>query len=259
MHTTLECQTLFNEFVEFISHKNDIHVGEIKKNTPTKDIDDKVRELEISYENDSSILIKVPGHRPIPYDCRHLGFRDSQTRAWKFFIEVVSSNDHQFNFGPAYEYYSEGTRKKRAKIKHYDARWKLCDEVCKRLRKFFAKEFGWVFPKDYKLYERNLLGPEGERRFKFQISNPNSFKTSPAVEDTFSELEELDLLSEIQKFQKEYMLTQESEDDIPVELFAALKVGQEKFGWPENHFKEMIGWPEKYEEEIVYEEKIVAK
>ena len=79
------------------------------------------------------------------------------------------------------------------------------------------------------------------------------------MEDNFSELEELDLLSEIQKFQKEYMLNQESEDDIPVELFAALKVGQEKFGWSENHFKEMIGWPEKYEEEIVYEEKIVAK
>ncbi len=55
------------------------------------------------------------------------------------------------------------------------------------------------------------------------------------------------------------MLNQESEDDIPVELFAALKVGQEKFGWSESHFKEMIGWPEKYEEEIVYEEKVVAK
>ena len=46
---------------------------------------------------------------------------------------------------------------------------------------------------------------------------------------------------------------------VPVELFAALKVGQKKFGWSESHFKEMIGWPEKYEEEIVYEEKVVAK
>ena len=73
MNTTVECQVLFHQFVDFISQNKNVSIREIKAATPTNDIDSKVRQLEISHESDSSISIKAPGKKAIPYDCRHLG------------------------------------------------------------------------------------------------------------------------------------------------------------------------------------------
>ena len=50
MNTSVECQVLFHQFVDFISQNKNISVREIKETTPTNDIDSKVRQLEISYE-----------------------------------------------------------------------------------------------------------------------------------------------------------------------------------------------------------------
>ena len=61
MNTTVECQVLFHQFVDFISQNKNISIREIKATTPTNDIDSKVRQLEISYESDSSISIRAPG------------------------------------------------------------------------------------------------------------------------------------------------------------------------------------------------------
>ena len=102
MTTTVECQALFHQFIDFISQNKDFSVRETEKVTPTLDIDREVRRLEISYESDSSVSIKVSGKNKIPYDCRHLGFRDSNTKAWKYFIDVISGDTHSFNWGPAY-------------------------------------------------------------------------------------------------------------------------------------------------------------
>ena len=146
MNTTVECQVLFHQFVDFISQNKNVSIREIKAATPTNDIDSKVRQLEISHESDSSISIRAPGKKAIPYDCRHLGFRDSETKAWKYFMDIVSGNTHSFNWGPAYEH-KENSRV-RLKIKNYDAQWKLCDEICKRLKCFLKGNLDGASQKD---------------------------------------------------------------------------------------------------------------
>ena len=238
MTTTVECQALFHQFIDFISQNKDFSVRETQEVTPTPDIDREVRRLEISYESDSSVSIKVSGKNKVPYDCRHLGFRDSNTKAWKYFMDVLSGDTHSFNWGPAYEH-REGSRV-RIKIKNYDAQWKLCDEICKRLKNFLAKELGWNFPKGYKLYEYVALGPEGERRFKFRINNAKSTSIDFSTEDSLSALEEVDLLSKVQKLHNEFNSDPEFSDSITDELVVALQVGQKKYGWSDKDVKEMV-------------------
>ena len=237
MNTTVECQVLFHQFVDFISQNKNVSIREIKAATPTNDIDSKVRQLEVSYESDSSISIKSPGKKAIPYDCRHLGFRDSETKAWKYFMDIVSGNTHSFNWGPAYEHKEDS--RVRLKIKNYDAQWKLCDEICKRLKSFFEKEFGWNFPKGYKLYEYIALGPDGERRFKFRINNSKTASIDFSSEDNLSALEEVDLLSKVQKLSNDYKSDPELSDGVMDELVVALNVGQKKYGWSDKYVKEM--------------------
>ena len=45
-----------------------------------QELEDKVSQIEISYENDSIIIIKLPGRKPVEYNYRQLGFRSSETR-----------------------------------------------------------------------------------------------------------------------------------------------------------------------------------
>ena len=238
MTTTVECQALFHQFIDFISQNKDFNVRETQEVTPTPDIDREVRRLEISYESDSSVSIKVSGKNKVPYDCRHLGFRDSNTKAWKYFINVISDDTHSFNWGPAYEH-REGSRV-RIKIKNYDAQWKLCDEICKRFKSFFEKEFGWNFPKGYKLYEYIALGPDGERRFKFRINNSKTASIDFSSEDNLSALEEVDLLSKVQKLNNDYKSDPELSDGVIDELVVALNVGRKKYGWSEKKLEEMV-------------------
>ena len=238
MTTTVECQALFHQFIDFISQNKDFSVRETQEVTPTPDIDHEVRRLEISYESDSSVSIKVSGKNKVPYDCRHLGFRDSNTKAWKYFMDVISGDTHSFNWGPAYEH-REGSRI-RIKIKNYDAQWKLCDEICKRFKSFFEKEFGWNFPKGYKLYEYIALGPDGERRFKFRINNSKTASIDFSSEDNLSALEEVDLLSKVQKLNNDYKSDPELSDGVIDELVVALNVGRKKYGWSEKKLEEMV-------------------
>ena len=237
MNATVESQVLFHQFVDFISQNKNVSIRDIKKATPTNDIDNKVRQLEISYESDSSISIKVPGKKSIPYDCRHLGFRDRETKAWQYFIDIISGNTHSFNWGPAYEYREDS--RIRFKIKNYDAQWKLSDEICKRLKSFFEKEFGWTFPKGYKFYEYIPTGPIGERRFKFKTDNSKSASIDFSSEDDLSALEEVDLLSKVQKLSIDYKSDPELSDGVMDELVVALNVGQKKYGWSDQYVKEM--------------------
>ncbi len=239
MSTIVPHQALFNQFVDFMSQRY-ISIGqETQLVEPAENIDDKIRGLEISYENDSSISVKLPGKQSIPYDCRHLGFRDNRAKAWKYFIDILSGNGGKFNFGPAYEY-PEGNRLKRIKIKHYDAQWKLCDEVSKKLLSFFEKEFGWRFSKGHKLYEKIATGPDGERRFKFRVKNSCFSEINKEAEDCFSELDEIALISEINELNNEFSINPECEDDVSSRLVLAVKTGQRKYGWSDDHMMVMV-------------------
>ena len=152
-------------------------------------------------------------------------------------MNILSGNTHSFNWGPAYEHKEDS--RIRLKIKHYDAQWKLCDEICKRLKSFFEKEFGWNFPRGYKLYEYIALGPDGERRFKFRINNLKSASIDFSAEDSLSALEEVELLSKVQKLSDNFKSDPELSDGVMDELVIALNVGQKKYGWSDNYVKEM--------------------
>jgi hypothetical protein len=239
MNPIMQHQALFNQFVDFILQKNVLSVGEIQKSEPMINVDQEVRSLEISYENDSSVSVKLPGKQSVPYDCRHLGFRDSRAKAWRYFIDILSNDGGSFNFGPAYEY-PEGDRLKRVKVKHYDAQWKLCDEVSKKLLSFFEKEFGWRFSKGHKLYEKIATGPDGERRFKFRVKNSCFSEINKEAEDCFSELDEIALISEINELNNEFSINPECEDDVSSRLVLAVKTGQRKYGWSDDHMMVMV-------------------
>ena len=239
MNPIMQHQALFNQFVDFILQKNVLSVGEIQKSEPMINVDQEVRSLEISYENDSSVSVKLPGKQSVPYDCRHLGFRDSRAKAWRYFIDILSNDGGSFNFGPAYEY-PEGDRLKRIKVKHYDAQWKLCDEASKRLLSFFEKEFGWVFPKGYKLYEKVTTGSEGDRKFKFKVVSPYFSNINKEAEADFSELDEIALISEINELNNEFSINPECGGEASSRLVLAIKTGQKKYGWSDNHMRAMV-------------------
>ena len=99
---------------------------------------------------------------------------------------------------------------------------------------------GWNFPKGYKLYEYVALGPEGKRRFKFRINNAKSTSIDFSTEDSLSALEEVDLLSKVQKLHNEFNSDPEFSDSITDELVVALQVGQKKYGWSDKDVKEMV-------------------
>ena len=104
---------------------------------------------------------------------------------------------------------------------------------------FFERELGWNFPKGYKLYEYIALGPDGERRFKFRINNSKSISIDFSSEDSLSALEEVDLLSKVQKLNNDYKSVPDLSDGVMDELVVALNVGQKKYGWSDKYVKEM--------------------
>lgn len=211
------------------------------------DIDREVRGLEVRFENDSTIMIKAHNKPRIPYDCRQLGFRDHRAKAWQFLIEVITEPEHTFNFGTAY-LYPEGRASVRVKNKSYDARWKLCHEACKKLIRFFEKEFGWIFPKDYKLYERVATGPEGTKWFKFKVKNQVVDGIHPDNSERFLEeaglayeaLEELELISEINRLNNDFLINSDDNLRAPDQLAMAFKFGQKRFGWSDEKMRAIL-------------------
>ena len=232
-----ESRKLFKQFLEFISQTH----GQSAEAEITEGIESKVKVLEVSYENDSSVIIReAPNKPPIPYDCRHLGFRDCNTKSWKFLIDVLISDSLSFTFPPAY-HYPEGYRSRRIKNKQYDVQWKLCDEVCKRLLIFFGKELGWTFPKGFKLYERIVTGPEREYRFKFRTRGLGgdlsiTGTTGPIDGDGYDEAK---LLSEISQLNKELTFNPDCHEALD-RLIPCIKYGQETYGWSDDLTRSVI-------------------
>ena len=63
MTTTVECQALFHQFIDFISQNKDFSVRETEKVTPTPDIDREVRRLQsaLSKKNVAENRLKDKG------------------------------------------------------------------------------------------------------------------------------------------------------------------------------------------------------
>lgn len=211
--------------------------------------EEQVRNLEIRFEDDSTIIVKTPKRPAIPYDCRQLGFRDNRAKGWRFFVEILESETHNFNFGAAYSY-PDGSCRNRIKNKEYDAGWKLCNDLCKKLMLFFEREYNLDFPSGFKLYEKNPSGPAGTRRFKFIIRKPSvdSFewpseingKNEEKVRLRYSGFGETELRNEIIGLNSDFSQDSMVHNAAPDHLILAFKVGKENFGWSDDAMKNLL-------------------
>lgn len=210
---------------------------------------ERVKNLEISYENDSAILIKTDSKAAIPYDCRQLGFRDNRAKGWKFFVAILESKTHNFNFGAAYSY-PDGSHRNRIKNKAYDAGWKLCSDLCKKLTLFFEREYNIPFPVGFKLYEKDPSGPTGERRFKFKIGKSASetleWNSEFGAQDEaqarrrYAELDEAELRKEIVKLNSDFTQDSMVHNVAPDYIILASSVGRENFSWSDETMQNIL-------------------
>ena len=200
-------------------------------------LEDKVSRLKISFENDSTILIELPKRKPVEYKYSELGFRSNETKTWKMFINILSSAPYTFEFGTAYFYPDKNKSTNRQKIREYDAKWKLLDELNKKLLAFFRNEFAWEFPHGYKLYDYATLGKNGERRFKFIVQPSPSLDHKVSfseIEKPFLSLDENELIIKIRQ------LNIDDSNELPEVLVAAINVGVENFEWDEKKVLKII-------------------
>jgi hypothetical protein len=205
-------------------------------------LEEKISYSKMVFENDSTILLELPGKPSVEYNCEQMGFRSQTTKTWRMLIDILSFAPHTFNFGVAYSY-PDGSKKNRQKCKGYDAKWKLLDELNKKLLVFFQKEFGWNFPKGYKLYKEDVTARDGDKSFKFIVGVPSSKDQEDPldnVEKRFLSLDENDLTREIKALNNDFSVDSFVHNEPPEFLVAALNVGRSKFDWDDKKVMELI-------------------
>lgn len=146
----------------------------------TKSIDPEVfiRDLQVSYLDNTEVKIQYKGKRK-NCNCELMGFRDSTTQEWRTFLEILEDKKHNGNvykLGPAHVYNETTGEKER--IKDYDKKRHLINEISEKLKHFLAQQYPVCFPPKFKLYEPQLGKGPGVYSFKFRIpSNKPSYKT----------------------------------------------------------------------------------
>ena len=207
-----------------------------------RDLEKQVSQVKVMFENDSTIIVELPGKPAVEYNCKQMGFRSQETKTWKMLIEVLSNVPHTLNFGVAF-IYPDGSRKNRQKCKDYDAKWKLLDELNKKLLVFFKREFNWNFPNGYKFYKIAVTGNDGDKVFKFMVECPSSKDEAvslASIEERFQSLDESDLVKEIVALNDDYSLDSCVHNDPPEFLIAALNVGRNNFDWHDEKVMKII-------------------
>ena len=205
-------------------------------------LEEKISHTKMAFESDSAILLELPGKPPVEYRFKQMGFRSQETKTWRLLIDTLSSLPHTFSFGVAY-IYPDGSKKNRQKCKDYDAKWKLLDELNKKLLTFFKREFNWSFPEGYKLYRDAATGKDGDKSFKFMVAAPSyQDKATPldSIEKRFLSLDEKDLEKEIRELNDDFSVDSFVHNEPPEFLVAALNVGRSKFGWHDEKVMDII-------------------
>jgi hypothetical protein len=243
------------------NRKNNMHNQNISKEVLNK-LEGMVGNIEFIYEDNSTIKIKSnENDNPKFYSWEELGFKSNNVKTWKLLLEILQYPNYGISFGQAYSY-PDGTYKNRLKNKYYDSQWKICDELCKKLKEFLRVEYKFELPNSFKLYKTcNLNGP-GKFRFKFKIKKSNYEKSreKPASQlvipnTEINKITNLKIMSNNEGF---YRMTEEelkvkiknlcnknnfdkSSDvnEIEVSLINAIKLGVDKFHWPESYVEEL--------------------
>ena len=113
--------------------KQDIASDDIQDDTTEQDPDEFIRDLTVYYENDSEIKIKRPGKeiKSCPYHI--IGFRSNRTKEFKTLIKILQNHPHIYHG-------------------KYSKDRKLLNEIDKKLKMFFVKEFAIEMPSKVKTY-----------------------------------------------------------------------------------------------------------
>jgi hypothetical protein len=242
--------------IKINKNKNFISKGELKE------LEKRLEKIELTYENNSSIKIKLNANdNSKPYSWEELGFKSNKVKTWKLLLEILEYPNYGISFGQAYSY-PDGTYKNRIKNKHYDAEWKICDELCKKLKNFIRIKYKYKIPNSYKLYKPCHLSGPGNFRLKFKIkkfnytepkethkplpvitradlNNKNKIKLAPKRKELYKVTEE-ELTLKVKELRGKINLSESTElDEIEVSLISAIKVGVEKFNWTENYVEEL--------------------
>lgn len=214
----------------------------------TLDHESFIRELRVSYENDSEIKIQLPGKTAVTYNCKNLGFRDGQTKTWKTFISILQEPVKTYNIGPA----TQTSANIRQRIRSYDANLKILKEIDKKLREFLNNTYSLSLPRDFKLYERCPEEKTGTYRFKFQVGEAS---TGVTVTNEYENHKKSQLIAEMkdltERWHKKRKAGREAEaSKIGTKIALAAKVAKEK-GWlSEDEIREMLEPDTKKEKEV---------
>jgi len=113
--------------------------------------EDFIRNLRVSYENNSEVKIKEPNRIGKTFNHESLGFSSNKTKEWKAFINVFQDSPHIYETGQAHSF-SDALKKKICNPE-YGRLQKRLKIINSKLIKFFNKEYRIHLPEDFKLYE----------------------------------------------------------------------------------------------------------
>lgn len=133
--------------------------------TPTPEQTDPeavIRNLQIAYESDTEISVKVGTKKQKTYSSTDMGFAREDTKAWRALIQILKSPDHSYHVGVAY-----GEGKKRNPT--YDNNRAILREISKKIVSSFNKTNTPPLPDNFQIFERNKAERSGTYGPKFAI------------------------------------------------------------------------------------------
>ncbi|MFZ7112458.1 MAG: hypothetical protein ACOWYE_12305 [Desulfatiglandales bacterium] len=122
------------------------------------DIEAFVRNIEVAFESNEGIKIRLPGRTAEIHARDGLKFRN-KSKEWSALIEMIHAKRPIFSVGAS------------SNRRLYDARIKLLLNINSKLIDFLRTHYGLDFPSKFKLYEKDKAAGPGTYCFKFKTGD----------------------------------------------------------------------------------------
>lgn len=141
--------------------------NDIGNSSQSINIEELIKLITISYENDTQISVQQKGKKETPVTAQSLGFSRPSGITWQNFLKVL-----------------------RHPPKHYwrckaDRDRKQLSEVNKKLKSWIEKNINFDFPPKYKIYQRVETEAPGTYSFNFKIVFSDIISADQSSKDTF--------------------------------------------------------------------------
>jgi hypothetical protein len=205
--------------------------------TDEKSIENFIKNLRFSYENDSEIKIQQPNKKAKNFNYNSLGFNNNRTKQWKAFLKLLQDPDPYFNIGRA------GTAAS-AERKNYESNKKLLTEINNKLIKFLNQNYPISIPPNFKLYKK--CPEEGQGVYKFMFIVENEKLETEALEKEFKKMSDEDLKNALINIAEKYRKT--SDESYAGKIVAAANVAKERGIVTDQKLQELVE-PDRSKEE----------